>query len=95
MPKQIPKKLPKSIPSRSNLSQDDADKIVFSAATKIAEMFDGVVILATRTNANGETQLCQFYEGNAFTTRALLEYGAAAFDPMPEPKDAYKDDHDD
>ena len=94
MPKQIPKKLPKSIPSRSNLSQDDADKIVTAAATKIAEMFDGVVILATRTNANGETQLCQFYEGNAFTTRALLEYGSAAFDPMPDSKELMGDDDD-
>lgn len=88
MPRQIPKKLPRLIHGRSHLSQDDADKIVTAAATKLAEMFDGVVIMATRTNSTGETQLCQFYEGNAFTVRALFEYGAAAFDPMPKDKES-------
>lgn len=76
---------PKSINSRSALSQSEADEFLFQHATKLAEMFDGVVILATRVNRDGTTQISQVYEGNAFTARGLLEYGAAAFDPMPEP----------
>ena len=88
-------KLPnvKSINSRSSLPQADADDILFKHATQLSEMFDGVVILATRVNRDGTTQICQVYEGNAFTTRGLIEHANATFEPCTAPEDE-DDDND-